>query len=155
MISDWHTSVFSCVSESGYTVYVGLELLRVAVMCWCPGLFPQDTRLSFGPGWRRQRGVVFVWVEHARAKLVELPKEKHFANQILFNAGFASQHNGSFSRACAVSISCSGPALPRVGEYDLMGWLCGSEGDIYTNRFQNDFSVLRKKCGGGGGATAG
>ncbi len=117
MISDWHTSVFSCVSESSYTVYFGLELLRVAVMCWCPGLFPRC-----GPGWRRQRGVVFVWVEHARAKLVELPKEKHFANQILFNAGFASQHNGPFSRACAViSISCSGPALPRLGEYDLMG----------------------------------
>lgn len=152
MISDWHTSVFSCVSESGYTVYFGLELLRVAVRCWCPGLL---TRC--GPGWCRQRavcllpgGVVFVWVEHARVKLDELPKEKHFANQILFSAGFASQHNGSFSWACAViSISCSGPALPRLGEYDLMGWLCGSEGDIYTNRFQNDFSVLWKKCGGG------
>lgn len=70
---------------------------------------------------------MFAWAEHARTKLAELPKEQHFANQILFSAGFASQHNGSFSRACAVvSISCSGPALPRLGEIDLMGltpWL--------------------------------
>lgn len=66
-------------------------------------------------------GAVFVWAEHARERLARLPKEKHFANQILFSTGFASQHNGSFSRACAlVSISCYGPALSRLGEIDLM-----------------------------------
>lgn len=120
MQSHWHTCVLSCVSESGYIFW----LLSPAVRCCCPGLFP----------WCGLRavcllpdGVVFVWAEHGRAKLAELPKEQHFANQILFSAGFASQHNGSFSRACAVvSISCSGPALLRLGEIDLMGltlWL--------------------------------
>lgn len=123
--SHWHTCVFSCVSEGGYIFW----LLSLAVRCCCPVLFPWC-----GPGWRGPRAacllpgeVVFAWAEHARAKLAELPKEQHFANQILFSAGFASQHNGSFSRACAVvSISCSGPALPRLGEIDLMGltlWL--------------------------------